>query len=666
MLYLFTNHKNLLQIATKGFLTPFHNWKRFQPDLGDDCPLETDTFLIFGEHPLPYNYSYESDKSLHAVAIGVDEKVLLELGYINMDDFYVGVEPIIFLLISDIVFETAAGPRLLKSRYEEYYKLLGRESFQAKPGLFQKSENQVSLQFKAKPVVLQKERLINRSYGSMGLLLEEYAHIDATDYLLALNLIQVHHNSQTTPVDYGTLQKSAKTIYPEWKFTDAKLRLLDFLLVYSRHGTTQKEKYYADLFGEVGVRIFNWLKCFDKVLDEVEKTVHKMDRKAFIVLVLECYNKNSKADPAIKDIIEKILRVYDYDYTLEEINDDIMIQKDHMLRDFLFGLEFFSRDPIDPKNISQLKSAVEYPQEHTAFAVALTLWGRTHGAFAIDPVKKLKMLKAFGEKNFSNLCLTEYPKELLESVYPDLVQPNEVESTQTYLGESFWTVEGMVEDHGDFIETSHKILSNSGLNLEYKTADYFEDVNEYIQQVRNGEVQFNVAELKTIIETMIPIAMRFDVGGEKIEFFCEYFDEKGMTLVMKPVAGSKSIIQNMTLNLQDTSLEAWTKIFSTELARRAKTAGMKREIRAKFLQEPDSESGAMQKEVPQESTHDKVLDIDVAIDEVESLRRVPTMANTGAEILEYLKALKIPLPSTRSKTSLLKAIEDSKNYKLDL
>ncbi|MBT7790787.1 MAG: hypothetical protein HN757_18155 [Calditrichaeota bacterium] len=628
--------------------------------------METDTFLIFGKLPLPYNYSYETDKSLHAVAIGVDEKVLLELGYKNMDGFYVGVEPIIFPLISDIVFETAAGPRLLKSRYEEYYKLLGRESFQARPGLFQKSENQVNLQFKTKPTVIQKERLINRSYGSLGLLLEEYAHIDATEYLLAMNLLQVNHDSQPTPVDYGTLQKSAKTIYPEWKFTDAKLRLFDFLLVYSRHGTTQKEKYYADLFGEVGIRIFNWLKCFDKVLDEVEKIVHKMDRKAFIVLVFECYSKNTKADPVIKDIIEKILRVYDYDYTVEEIYDDIKLQEDHMLRDFLFGLEFFSRDPIDPKNISQLKSAVEYSQEHTSFAVALTLWGRTHGAFAIDPGKKLKMLMVYGEKNFCKLCLSDYPIELLEDVYPDLVQPNEVESAQSYLGESFWTTEGLVEDNGDFIQYSHKIISNGGLNLGFKTVDYFEDVDRYLKQVKNGEVHFNATELKTIIETMIPVSMQFDIGGEKIDFNVEYFDEKNMTLVMKPIARSKSIVPTMIVNLQDGSLQAWTEIIRGELVRRTKSAGMKREIRAKFLQEPDSKSSAIPKTVPQESTLDRVLEIDVAVDEAESLLPVPTMANTAAEILEYLKVSKIPLPSKRTKTNLLKAIEDSKNYKLDL
>ena len=657
MVYLFTNHQNLLQAATKGYLSPFIHWKRYKADFAEDVQSNMDRQLVFGEKPLPYTYNYETDKSLHGVAIGIQENILKGLGYTQENGFWVGTAPILFPLIGDIIFETAEGPRILKSRHEEYFALLGRDLFPTKASLFRKTEGEIILEFAEKPEVQTQERRLNRAFGGFGHLLEDLVDVGAHQYLLAMVLLQTHHEGAGVPIDYEKMQTFAQSILSNWTLSESKLQLLNHLLCYTKRGLTPDTKIAGSVSKRGSDRIFNLLECLDIVLNDVEKTISTMDRKAFIEAIAICYKNNKKADPVIMDTLGKILRVYDYDYTVEELIQDIQEQPDSVLREFLLGLEFFSRDPIDPKNISQLKAAIEYPQEHTTFAVALFLWGRTHGAFSIEPNKKLKMLRLIGVKNFYALCVSGYPMNLVDDKIQLPKPPKENNSVQSYNGIAFWKEEGMTEDCYDYLEYSHRLTNSGGLNLESKHRDYFEDVTEYMKKLRSGKVTLTAVQIRMIFDSWIPLLMHFDVGGAEYDFEYASFDIDKLDLSMKEASRPTKTTPEMTFHLQLDSLKAWAKFIAEELYHRSQSASMRQEIRQRLLQDlppvpmPEDQvvqigkSDEIRQEIKKESTQ-------------KELPPSPTMNDSRDTILAYFKVHNIPLPEKRTKSVLIEAIKN--------
>ena len=68
------------------------------------------------------------------------------------------------------------------------------------------------------------------------------------------------------------------------------------------------------------------------------------------------------------------------------------------------GFHIFIQEPIKRE---KLKSYIDRESEvlsEISKVFALFLWGRAQGAFALEPVSKLKMLERFSEKGFYSIC----------------------------------------------------------------------------------------------------------------------------------------------------------------------------------------------------------------------------------------------------------------------
>ena len=659
MVYLFTNHQNLLQAATKGYLSPFAYWRRFRKDF-EEIEIEIEKLyecLIFGKHPLPHPYLYETDKSLHAVAIGIEEKILDSIGYSQSGSFYVGTGSVPISLIAEIIFETPSGPSLLNNRYIEYSRLLGKTQFPVQPSLFrqQNVEDQVTPGSDKNAIL--KERQYDRAFGALGHMLEELKDVQSTDCLLAIYLLQTHHFPKSPPLKVESLISFAKSLYPSWSLEGFDVELLNIISGFAKYGQSLKPTSIKKEYGEIGCTIFTFLHCLDKVLDTVDKTLQSMDRKEFFESIYICYSKNKNAQASILDVLEKILKIYDYDYMAEELLGDISKSKNHSLQHFLFGLEIFSRDPIDTKNISQLKASVKLPQNTLSYAVALFLWGRTHGAFSLDPVKKLEMLSVYGVENFNSLCIPEY------STLPEVAVtipnwPIDDESTQHYEGSKFWIEKDSGVERNGFVLYTTKINSHNGFTFEYQIEDYFEDVIDFLKKFKSGRKSLSADELIFMLENCIPIFGEFTIGNSKHSLEFDSFDTDSLTLGMRQANRSRKSEIELPVTINLSSLDAWNDLVRLELSPQSLSVKLKQAIRENLITTPPN-SEEIVKEVPKSKPTAHTNKPQQPKAQQDGMP-MPTENDKNDVIIAYMKEQGIKLPSKKNKAELLKAIEQNK------
>ena len=654
MVYLFTNHQNLLQAATKGYLSPFAFWRRFREDLQETDINKLYECLIFGKHPLPYSYFYDTDKSLHAVAIGIDEKILESMGYSQSGSFYIGTGSLPISFIGEILFETSSGPSLLKNRYAEYSSLLGKTQFPVQPSLFKQkdTEEQVSPGFDKNTIL--KERQYDRAFGALGHMLEELKAVQSIDYLLALYLLQTHYSSKSLPLKVEPLISFGKKIYPDWSLTKTDVELLNILLGYSKYGHSHKPAAIKKEYGETGYTIFTFLNCLDKVLDTVDKTLHTIDRKQLFGSFYSCYAKIKNAQASILDVLEKILKIYDYDYTSGDLLIDVSKHKNPILKEFLLGLNFFSNDPIDTKNISQLKASVNLPHQNISFSVALYLWGRTHGAFSLDPVKKLDMLSTYGVENFNSLCIPEYSSfPEIAVTMPRRPGPADEDSAQQYEGVKFSIEKDPgVENHG-VVSYTTKITSADGFILEYQTVDYFEDVKTFLNGFKKGGINLTSDELIFMLEKCIPVFGELNIGNSKYSLVFDQFDKDSLTLGLRQTKSGRKSESGLPVSINLPTIDAWNDLVREELSPYSMPVKLKQAIRETLK---ISTRGRKEKEEPKSKPIVHTNELHQPKDHQADIP-VPTEKDKKDVILAYMEEKGIKLPSKTTKTELVRAIE---------
>jgi hypothetical protein len=652
MVYLFTNHQNLLQAATKGYLSPFAYWRRFRKDLVDEDTDKLYECLIFGKHPLPYAYLYETDKSLHAVAIGIEEKILESMGYSQSGGFYIGTASLPISFIDEIIFETPSGPSLLNNRYIEYSSLLGKTQFPVQPSLFRQedSKEQVSPVFDKNAILL--EHQFDRAFGALGHMLEELKAVNSTDYLLALYLLQTHYSSKNLPLKVEPLISFGKKVYPDWSLAGSDVELLNILLGYAKYGHSHKPTAIKKEYGEAGYTIFTFLNCLDKVLDTVDKSLQSMDRKQLFGSFSSCYAKNKNAQTSIIDVLEKILKIYDYDYTSEDLLMDVSRHKSPILKEFLLGLNIFSHDPIDTKNISQLKASVKLPKQNISFSVALFLWGRTHGAFSLDPVKKLEMLSVYGVENFNTLCIPEFTSSP-EAIVTMPPWPGDDKLTQCYGGAKFWIEKDSGEENHGVVLYTTKVTSTQGFTLEYETTDYFEDVKVFLNNFKKGGENLSSDELIFMLEKCIPVFGEISIGDSKYSLVFDHFDKDSLKLGLRQTMKGRITESGLPVSINLPTIDAWNDLVREELSPYSMPVKLKQAIRETLK---ISTRGRKEKEEPKskpivhtnESHQPKDHQADIL---------VPTEKDKKDVILAYMEEKGIKLPSKTTKTELVRAIE---------
>ena len=662
MIYLFTNHKNLLLAAIKGYLVPFGYWNRAITDVADEHKEILSKHLVFGNHPLPYEFSYQLEKSLHGVALGVDEEVLEQLDYVKDGEYYKGTTPILFSLISEIVFETSVGRTLLEKRYEDYYAMIGNDRILVKESLFQSSKSEFCTDHPIVEDITTSEQRLNRSFGALGHLIEELTNYHSLELLLATHLLQTHYETKTQPIDYSALINFAELLYPDWVLTEPDVRLLDVLIDYGMVGISEESDDLIERDEYTVESILRFLACHDRVLNRIESDIKGMDRKPYLEMLQECYAKSSNPDGIISDLLDKILKVYDYRYDFEELYRDIDDQSDEVLRRFLLGLVLFLRDPVDTKNIENLKHEIGGRKTTAADAVALFLWGRTHGAFFLDPGKKLQMLKAYGIGNFNALCVSDYPRDLIGFDVDQLKSSSSDKSFGHYNGYEFWQEEGPVVDSKDCRSHVYSIRSSTSLKLEYTVRDYFEDVNEFLQNLFKGNETLSPTELAWMLENCIPQSVKFSVGNFTKNLEVLWFNPSSLSLELKSIQSNRETTPLPAVIVQVDSLEFWNDLIHSELEGRNLPIVMKSEIRQELLtgrrKKPGYQDG---EEKPDKGIGDPNLKED---DSARDLNRFPTMRDKKEYIVAWCEAHKIPHTDKEKKQSLLEKIKQ--HYEPDL
>jgi len=531
MQYFFTNHRNLLQAATKGFLSPLGGWVRYKADFDETVAKFHSQFLIFSKQLLPYNYGFNSDKTLHGVAIGINEKILQQLGYQETEYGFIGKNPILLDLVDKIVFKSSESRHFLQIHSPEYLHFLDATKISFSKPLFIHGDirtEPIDLKSDEIPEPIVDEKSLSRAIGSIGHMLIGIQAQNKIEQLLLVDLLSSHLKTEHLDVAWSDLVELVKTLIPMAQFETASAFLTYLLLFYTRsrigagdHVNRVLKQNNAKLgdfeFGSYE-GLVSFLLALDQAIDHHSKELSEIDRKTLIQTQFDYYANCPKPHKDLQSVLEKVLQSYDYIYTGDQLLEDIQSITDPVIRTFALGFEYFSRDPIDFKNIYRLIDAHDKSLHGSDLSVAMYLWGRTHGSFSFDPSSKLKMLKSFGDRNFYNIVLTNEESRFLttQELKTNTPKKESVKKVQ-YLESEYYSVTGLPNERGHYEEVPYRLTSSSGLEIEYKIDDYYNDVDDFLKRAMSNPEEVHRATLKFILEKVIKIQSVLKIAGAQFQ-----------------------------------------------------------------------------------------------------------------------------------------------------
>ena len=525
MYYFFTNQRNLLQAATKGYLSPLGGWTRYRPDFEQDLSDFHETSLIFGLHPLPYVYQSSTSKTLHSVAIGVSEKTLVELGYALTDFGYVGRTQIFIDRIEQVIFESKESIRFLKVHSPHHMDLINPLIISEDEFLFKQSEVQttpIDLKEETIPESTIPEKRLSRAIGALGHMLSAFPSDSNPSIGLQFDLLGRHLEKENWQIDWSSFESTIKQVSTKTvPFNQDQTALFFLLFMQSYLGVTEKNdiKRFKDLDPDVGgiklkkhADILTFLLAMDEAAESFGSELPRIDRKAFFEEVKKHFKATTKAQKELYALLDGIIGIYEYRTSKDELEEQIHRISDPTRKLFLLGFEYFSRDPLDYANIYRLiqNHSLEIPD--SVLCVALYLWGRIHGALSLQPLNLQSMFKMFGKRNFYSLALSPQESQLL--LPPEQSKLDLQGDSISYLGAEYYLNEGPRLEMRDFEEYEHRISSVHGFKLDLRVEDHFTDVIETINQFTKSTKSIDTDFMEFFIQNIVPMDLMYSIAGK--------------------------------------------------------------------------------------------------------------------------------------------------------
>lgn len=640
MLYFFTNHRNLLQIATKGYLSPFTGWSRYKEDFSSAVASTFSSQLIFSKKLLPFDYGFKKDKTLHGVAIGVEESRLEKLGYTSCEYGLTGCTPILFDLIDAIIFESAETMNFLQVRTPEYVELLDPIKISYRKPLFDQTPIVEKTEEPSEPMLSKQafnEENLSRGIGSIGHMLSGMNLLNTDEMLLLVDLLGQNLKLKQYEVNWDLLENTFKHCFPEIPIVKADSFLVYLLLFYSREWATNNQiELKLDNYQLSKFRgLVSLIRALDQTLDVHRLELASMDRKVLFTTLSDNYRTMTGFDTNIGTVLINIIKTYDYLYDGNDLLNDIEKFTDPVTKTFLKGFEYYSRDPVDAKGIYRLIESHMENTQGVELLVAMYLWGRTQGAFSLDPVAKRKMLKSIGKKNFYSLVIPnqQYEALLVDEIKIGLKRDNVTDGFK-YLEAEYYLDESEPIDHQDYEEIRCEVRNSTDLSIGFVKKDTYPDVLQFITDLDTKRDQVNPEVVMFLVENFLDLETAIKISGDMLyngkPMLKKVDDNLEFYIDFKPP------FENLNARISTSSISSWVSIILNVFSRKNISLGQKRRIRS-FLNQKEETQKVAEKPA--------------------SYEIIPTRNSTVKEMKAFLDSKGIVYLKSAKKTTLYNLIE---------
>ena len=537
--FYFTNHRNFLQAVTIGYLCSFD---RIKADFSDSIDFPVEDSLCFSKSLFDLPYTFHSDKKLSAVAIGLSEEKLNDLGFKKIEQkdklgpFFIGYKIIPIELIDSVLFKSREELSNLGRRYGEYLELLEQKKYN-----ISKNEFDDLIQVPAKldnkipnnELNHAQEKQISHQIGGMGEYLLHMYNNNETTYLIYSDIVSYYLNNSSSNAPINELKNKIIKVFSNQKISDQELLLMALLFISnSTKDINQQVKKFELFSSNAQIEIdasWDWksllrlINVIDDVQFELDDQTKYIDRIDLLTKIQDKFVKqlnDNDSDSSVSLILDQLRDVFNYKIEINEVIESINNMECLLLKQFLRGFECYMRDPTDHEKIKlAVDSEINFPS-NLCKVIPEYLWGKSQGAFSLNPKSKKGMLNVIGKRNFYSMALNkEQFEDYRFSMLPEKNYVKNYDIEKISLGgyELCYSVEKPIE-HLNYEEVQYLITSSNGIELKIGQEDHYDDARKEIKDWLDDKKIFTDDDLNFLIKELNIFDIYVNFGKEKLKY----------------------------------------------------------------------------------------------------------------------------------------------------
>ena len=533
-------------------------WERKFEDIKDKIDFIEPGYLFFSSSMLDLPYTFKTDQTLIPVAIGLSKADLIELGYEeikqeNAQSIFIGDKVIPIKLISKILFQSERDESQTRIRYGKYLDLVDSKIID----IANEDEFEIKSSAPARIKGMPKQQLtkdiesgISNTIGAVGNALIELNDNDQNSYSFLFDII----SNYLSGVLKGPIEKIKTDLNDfNWNFKNEDIISISLMIVSewkSELKAQEKDVMKLASSAEIDIKDFDVLKClvFIRSINTALSNVNNGDgiknsnRNDILAEIISQFKQDLESaklkDNSLLEVLKIIEGVFDYKVDPEEMNYAFENIQCAVSKIIFEGFHIFIQEPIKRE---KLKSYIDRESEvlsEISKVFALFLWGRAQGAFAFEPVSKLKMLERFSEKGFYSICfnLEDLKKFNFSSIKNKRSIPKEDSKTHSHSYGSYNI--NIVEQERIAYDTYERIIflinTSTGLNLKEIKKDTYQDVFDKMEVLLKNK-KLNKQDFDFFLGRDVPLKFgkkialdnitNVSISEEENELFIEYNDE---------------------------------------------------------------------------------------------------------------------------------------------
>jgi len=534
MYYYFTNQRNLLQAIAKGyFCNPVH-WDKKAVEFQEEISFIPDGYLWFSVSALDLPYSYKNDKTLFPVAIGLEDKKLLELGFLEtkLDKdqlIFIGDKIIPMDIVDIILFRIHEDLSTVRMRSGEYLDLLN-------PNVFSFSQNSEFDDTIAIPSNIKKipkagmsneiETRLSKSIGAIGNCLIQLNEDERNSYIILFDIINSYLRDEID-CDFERIRKELEQF--GWNITDQDIITSVVMIVSNRHDELKNKIEHIEKFSNVSkisVKEYNiklslvFLDAINGVLYKINEEINTLDRITILDEIIgqlkRDLSKNIIEDRSTLEILNTIKGVFDYTADPKDVYEMIDGFNCDLVKIIFRGFEIYIKEPVKKEKIKILLGQENNLPSEICKVLPLFIWGKARGAFSFEPNSKKDMLKRISNKGFYSNCLDmkslkEFNFALLNGKEPH----NDINDEEVSFGNyGIYLEKKDPIEHTTYEEIQHSIHTSTGLTLVESIKDEYIDVLEKILSILEQE-NLSDDDMEYFLTEHLESKVRIQLGKKK-------------------------------------------------------------------------------------------------------------------------------------------------------
>lgn len=503
--YFYTDHRKLLEIIIKGFLSPDKHMKNIRASSSKSDTEVDREVMIFSESFLDLSYNFLDDKTLRPIAIAIKEEKLIQLGLsskelANGDKIYYGNVMIPHECFSKIILKDKDDLKHLKIRYNDYVSLIDKDNFIFDEKKFKNSQKLINkLNFTSIDKTYSEKDKINISsrIGAFANFMVSQINNEETLNIIAVDYIHTFITSNSENINlYDVLNNISENI-PGSSINEEDIMVLIVILVILKYknfrSRIEKIEKLAKSFScnyssdDLHITLI-LIKTLEEHFDYIRKRITKIDRSKILEGIVNRFKENTESESVnvkkIYKIFDLIKRVFDYQAKWKGVQNAIKKLDYTLTSKFIKAFGVYIREPFDYGKLSDAINMLDEFYDSICKSIAFYYLGLARGIIAFEPVKKSELDEVVPSKIFYKMVFTkdEFYKYNFNHI-------NDIEFDKKNLNEKikigdfciFYKI--IKESLTTLKKTNYSFVTQNGVSIEHEFKDYYSDVYEFLQSL---------------------------------------------------------------------------------------------------------------------------------------------------------------------------------------